>query len=240
MVNSPFWNQHSKWLRPFYSQIDIGLHLNLTEGKALSDKYVAVYGETLFSLPVLLHRALFRLLNQEVIEAECHAQIDRFVATLGFLPQFIDGHQHTHQFPVIRNAFIRVYQKYLREKRSYVRLVNEKTHRSDIRNNFKKLVIKAMGARALKQLLEEYQIPHNRSFAGIYSFAKPEDYRKLFKLFLENICDGGLIMCHPGLISERGDRIARARHEEYQYFVSEQFLIDCSYHDTELTYFAQK
>lgn len=239
LVNSPYWMEHAKLLIPFKSQVDIGLHFNLTEGNAISKRYIEIYGAKLSSLPTLLRKAFLRKLDSEAIEAECQAQIDRFTEAINFLPNFIDGHQHVHQFPVIRDVFIRVYKQRLRQQNSYVRWVNEKIKLTDLRKNFKKIVIRATGSNALKKQLEYHHIPHNQSFAGIYSFSKVGQYGKKFQRFLHEIEDGGMIMCHPGLASaSTEDVIAEARYEEYQYLGDSQFLMDCYAADVTLNRFA--
>jgi chitin disaccharide deacetylase len=231
LVNTPFWEEHAKWLIPYQHQIDMGLHFNLTEGKALSSHYIKRYGENFFPLPVLLCKALLRKLQQETIEKECQAQIDKFIDAMGVMPQFIDGHHHVHQFPLIRDAFIHVYLKRLRQHQSYVRLIRSKINFHHALKEFKKIIIHLTGSNALKQLLEHYQIPHNQSFAGIYSFRKSQEYRQLFKSFLNAITDHGMIMCHPGLLSQEANNLSQVRYAEYQYLASQQFLEDCYSHD---------
>lgn len=227
MVNSTFWLAQAPWLKPYRAKIDIGLHFNLTEGRAVSKQYQAKYGENLFTLPVLMRRVCLRQLDGAVIEAECHAQIDRFIEGLGHLPGYLDGHQHSHQFPIIREAVLRVYEARLRSSQAYIRLVNEKIKPSDMLN-IKKIIIYLMGTAAIKRALDRQHIPHNHSFAGIYSFNCGVSYGSLFSNFLSRIKDGGLIMCHPGLASSGGqDAIARARYEEFQYLASDQFIEDC-------------
>ena len=171
MVTSLDWAEQASWLAPFQAQIDIGLHFNLTEGTALSQGYIAAHGNSFYPLPRLLCQAFLRRLDKAAIAAECHAQIDQFAKTLGFLPHFIDGHQHVHQFPVIREAFMQVYAERLSKQNTYVRWVQETASV----NPLKKMIIDATGTRALKRLLEQHQIPHNHSFAGIYSFS-PSTY----------------------------------------------------------------
>jgi len=228
MVNSPLWPAHAKRLLPFQPHIDLGLHFNLTEGKALSARFVEAYGENLFSLSSLMGRSFLRKPDIAAIEAECEAQLERFIEALGCPPNFIDGHQHVHQLPVVRTALVNVYEKHLRPYKTYVRLVGEKPKLGDLMSDLKKVVIYASGTKALKRLLEQNQIPHNNSFAGIYSFSKAYQYKTLFPRFLEKVDDKGIIMCHPGLpSSESGDAIAEARYKEYQYLSGNQFLIDC-------------
>jgi predicted glycoside hydrolase/deacetylase ChbG (UPF0249 family) len=228
LVNTSFWLEHAKWLLPYRGQIDMGLHFNLTEGKALSQLFIKTYGQRLWPLTTLLRKAFFRDLNQSVIEAECQAQITHFEESMGFLPRFIDGHQHVHQFPIIRDALMKVYNERLSSQKSYIRLTNEKIKLIDYIKDFKKIVIHSMGTKALKHLLEAHHIPHNQTFAGIYSFSKMDKFDELFPQFLQEIGDKGLIMCHPGLQSAEGeDAIAKARFNEYRYFFSGKFLEDC-------------
>lgn len=228
MVNMPLWQDQAKWLFPFYNQIDIGLHLNLTQGQPLSTEFANTYGKRFFSLNKLLRYAFLHKLQNGAIEAECEAQIDCFADMLGFLPRFIDGHQHVHQFPIIRHALLNVYEKRLRRQHTYIRLVNGKLRLSGFKENLKKIIIYRTGAGALKRLLNSHHIPHNLSFSGIYSFAKAEQYGELFPQFLQEISDKGLIMCHPGFLpSESDDIIGQARYAEYQYLVGGRFLKDC-------------
>lgn len=238
MVNSPFWTEHAAWLAPYENKVDIGLHFNLTQGKALSQPFVTAYGEDLTSLPRLLSRALLRNLDRDILEAECHAQIDAFVSAIGFLPRFIDGHQHVHQFPIIREALIKVYQQRLDPKKSYIRLVDENIKWRDIIQDFKKIIIYFSGTKRFKRLLDENKIKYNQTFAGIYAFSRADEYEKLFPGFLKAVADGGLIMCHPGLaVSESGDSIAEARRKEYEYLFGDEFLTDCHTYQVRLTRF---
>src|SRR5438876_1108370 len=147
MVNTSHWLDHAKWLIPYQHQIDIGLHFNLTSGNILSPGYVLKHGENFFSLPILLLKTFFRNLDQVAIEAECHAQIDRFFDAMGFLPHYIDGHQHVHQFPIIREAVIAVYEKRLRWQNAYVRLINEAITPQDLFFDTKKIIIQASGSK---------------------------------------------------------------------------------------------
>jgi len=237
LVNTAAWLQSAKDLSPHANNIDVGLHFNLTEGKALSKSFIDTYGEDLFSLSTLMQRSFLRLLKMEVIEAECHAQFERFKEGMGFLPHFIDGHQHVHQFPIIRHAVLNIYQKYLTQD-AYIRLVNEKIKPSDL-FNFKKIVIYLSGTRGLKHLLKQQGIPHNSSFSGIYSFAKADHYPQLFPRFLAEIKDQGLIMCHPGIVSISKDEIREARYAEYQYLMSDQFVRDCAELKVNITRFGE-
>lgn len=226
MTTSPQWMISAKGLKPFCAQADIGLHFNLTEGQPLST------GLAFFSLPQLLMNACLGRLDQAAIAAECHAQIDRFVAELGQLPDFLDGHQHIHHFPVVRDAVLAVYEQRLRATGAYIRCVEDRgaLQRWGKGVYVKRLVIQFSGASAFKRQLIERKVPHNTSFAGIYDFTHAIHYKRIFPQFLSQIQDGGLIMCHPGLDYSEPDVIAMSRYHEYQYFCSDLFKEVCAAH----------
>lgn len=230
MVNSDYWQIHAKWLDPVKQKIDIGLHLNFTEGSPLSQDYVNYYGEKMFSLGKLLLLAGLGKLNKRSIEAEIHAQIDRFIECVGELPAFVDGHQHVHQFPVIRDVFFKVYEARLRKQKSYVRCVYEPRALMHFGRGayLKRLVIQLSGAKIFKERLEKLAIPHNSSFSGIYAFQAKKKYSEVFPRFLSEVTEGGLIMCHPGLpLLSDPDPIYGARHHEFEYFASDAFAREC-------------
>ncbi|OGT47302.1 MAG: hypothetical protein A3E83_00790 [Gammaproteobacteria bacterium RIFCSPHIGHO2_12_FULL_41_20] len=228
LTNADHWLDHAKWLLPFQGKLDIGMHFNLTEGNALSTTFSHYYGSHLFSLGHLMMRAYARQLNQAVIEDECCAQLERFVSATGMLPDFIDGHQHVHQLPIVREAMLNVCAKRLCGQHFYVRCVNDRLIMSDWLHGcgVKKSLI-LVGTCGLRRLLQQAHIPYNTSFSGIYVFNQAQNYATLFPRFLDGVQDGGLIMCHPGMGEQEGDPIGSVRGHEYRYFSGEQFLKDC-------------
>jgi chitin disaccharide deacetylase len=228
MTTSPLWPQFSSLLKPYRQQADIGLHFNLTEGKPLSDAYSRRYGNNFFTLPQLIIRAFLGQLNREAIEQECEAQLNQFVAETGVLPDFIDGHQHIHQLPIIRKAVVNVYLRYLNNRKAYIRATYRRVRPYSRSAHIKQIIIGFCGASGLKQLLKKHTIPHNPIFGGIYSFGSVSQYGQAFSYFINNIRDLGLIMCHPGLQNEKEkDPISSARFGEYLYLSSPQFVTDC-------------
>lgn len=224
LTTSPYWSESVLDLRIFQNKIDIGLHFNLTEGVPLSPLFKKKYGDHFMSLGTLLRKAFFRELDKKIIESECHAQIDQFATKLNRLPNFIDGHQHVHQFPVIRDAIFSVYEARFRsENKAYLRCTD---HWRSLFQWNKKMIIQLSGAAQFKRDVIRKQIPHNTSFSGIYSFHG--NYENIFPIFLKEIGDGGLIMCHPGLVSfNNSDAISQAREKEYHYFMGASFQAAC-------------
>lgn len=228
LVTGADWPLHWETLKPLRSQIDVGLHFNLTEGVPLSDTLKARGGFQ----PVgrLLLSAMMGRLDPAVMAAELVAQLDRFRAVTGEWPDFIDGHQHVQHFRGVREAVAGEYLRRLARAGCYIRCIDEPSLWSLAQGpaRFKRLVLRLSGTRAFRQLLEERHIPHNPSFSGIYPFAQASRYGQLFPKFLEQIRDGGLILCHPGQAeADPLDPIARTRAEEYQFLQGADFLKIC-------------
>lgn len=244
MTTAPQWLVQAIWLTPVKGQVDIGVHFNLTQGQPLSSLFIAAQGSSFPSLLTLLRRSYLRQLDKTAILAELHAQLDQFIAGVGRMPDFIDGHQHVHQFPVIRDLFLKLYEERLRQHGCYVRCVNDPLAWLRINEEayIKRSVIQLCGARVFKQQLVQAKIPHNCSFSGIYDFAHATDYPKLFPRFLQQSLDGGLIMCHPGLTDSlhEEDEIRESRAKEYYYFQSEEFIAACQQNKVVIARFSKE
>ena len=85
--------------------LGVGVHLNLTEGKAISkgaevDCIVNSEGEFAFSASRLALLAILKGRVRKAIETELAAQI-QWVIDKGIKPTHLDSHKHIHSFPVI-------------------------------------------------------------------------------------------------------------------------------------------
>lgn len=234
MVNMPGWRSQSRWLEPFKDKVDIGLHLNFTEGRPCSSVYRRYVGDQFMSLTRLLFTTFLRpgKLLANVLEAEMDAQLDAFENAMGFAPNFIDGHQHVHHLPVIRDVLVSVFMKRLKRHGAYMRVARQYL------DQFKIAVINFTGASQFDEFLDCYGILHNTSFSGIYSFRDAKKFPLYFIKFLKQSRDGGLIMCHPGLASvDDSDPLSDSRFFEYQYLASDKFLTDCKKLDVSIARF---
>lgn len=228
MTNRSDFEVYAPDLSVLKGQIHIGLHFNLTEGAFLSRPDLSG-----FSLNRLLIKTHCRLLSTSLIQDEFNAQLDRFEDVMGCLPSFIDGHQHVHQFPQIRQCILGIYQERLKTSGSFVRATYPSitTPQYQLKAN----ILSLSGGRALRDHLRKLNIPHNRFFSGIYDFAVDCNYALLFRQWLKDVQSHTLIMCHPGEDSMAGDSIAHARIAEFNYFSSDAFLRDCEEFKINLT-----
>jgi chitin disaccharide deacetylase len=213
LVNSKDFNFYAEQLKAFADKIDIGLHFDLTSNH---------------NLGILLIKSKLHLLRQIDIEAEFNRQLDIFLKIFGKSPDFIDGHQHVHHLPVICDAIFNIYIKRLKDQKPYIRYVNYEKLNQLPTAKLKFFIIKISSDLHFEQKLITLKIPYNKSFAGIYDFKDSAKYASIFPHFLKMIKNNGLIMCHAGMLSnDPKDPIAKCRYDEWDYFMSNQFLVDC-------------
>lgn len=223
LVNMPSFEAYADQLLVAADKVQLGLHLNLTEGFLLSEQ------RPCFRFAALALKAHARLLPVTLIKQELEAQLERFVNITGRWPDFIDGHQHIHQFPVLRSLLIALYNECLRAHQVSIRSTWPliQAHHYDI----KAFLLARSGAKALQRLLIRHAIPHNHSFSGMYTFSSASDYRTLFVQWLKKASSNTLIMCHPGGDPKDDCAHAALRFKEFSYLSSDALLQDCAkYH----------
>ena len=154
MTQSPLWANEALKLKQYATTIDIGLHLNLTH----------VFDVQTFSYPLakLMLRAWSHQLEKTLIRKSIQQQWDHFIEVMGQEPHFVDGHQHVHQFPVIREVLI----DFLKEQRfkGWVRSLSQTVNLAP--HQFKSQLLQMLGARRLTRLCQEANITQNEQFAG--------------------------------------------------------------------------
>jgi predicted glycoside hydrolase/deacetylase ChbG (UPF0249 family) len=222
LVTSPAWPTAGEALKSMSGTGMVGLHFNLTLGHALSREWTTRFGGVLPRLDRLIVACYVGKMDRLAVQAEWSAQLEAFRRVMGRDPDFIDGHQHVHQLPVIRQQLVLMHQQ-----QKLTAWVRSTVSRVRTRGFLKSQVISGLGGRALVRELSEASIPTNTSFSGVYSFHHALNYPHYFRQFLAASQDGGLIMCHPGLSSkDRDDPLHASRPHELAYLMSDAFLHD--------------
>ena len=225
MSVAPFWPEHAGWLREARGGADVGLHLTLTEYAPLGAMPRLASAGRLPELPDLMRAAFLGRLDGAEISAELHRQVDAFEEAFDEAPAFVDGHQHVHQLPIIRDVVIAILRGRLGGK-AYVRTCID-APAAILRRGVavaKTTLIAALGIRFRRAALRS-GIPTNASFRGIYGFAGAPDYASLFDRFLRDLRPNTLIMCHPGASDDRWlgpDVIVAQREAEYAFLASDR------------------
>ena len=230
LTTSSCWPNAGFALSREQSDFFVGLHLNLTWGDAQSMPWKRHYGRSFKGLLAIASACYLGRMDRAVVDAECHAQLDTFRRVMGKDPDFIDGHQHVHQFPVVRDAL-----RSLHANEALTSFVRVTVGGTPVVGFPKAQLIARLGGNSFKRALIQSGIRVNTSFSGVYPFRQARHYRRYFKQFLLATEDRGLIMCHPGIESNnKDDPLHASRHHELSYLMSDDFLHDLDDHSFEL------
>jgi chitin disaccharide deacetylase len=245
MTGSEFWPEEARRLKPFEESADIGLHLTLTDQAPLAAMpHLAPQGRmpNIMRMIFLAHgRKLGQPTLRNELKGEILRQFDRFEAEFGRPPAYLDGHQHVHQLPIVRDLVIELYRERLAQGGAYMRYCTERFGAILSRRHYvgESLGIAVLGQRFARRA-RNAGIPGNRRFSGVHDFSGRIPYGVLFESFIANASAGTLVMCHPGIADaalEAADRVTVQRQEEYQYFLSNEFLESLKRHNVSISRF---
>jgi chitin disaccharide deacetylase len=202
----------------------IGLHLTLTTPfRPLTSGFTPL-GENGFPLLRDLFKAgLLRQLKPAALAAEIEAQLAAFTTAFGKPPDFIDGHQHAHLAPQVRDEVLAAAKR--SAPGAWVRQCGSVQPAIKRLSDPKGLMLDAF-SRAMRARAQTSGVPTNPAFAGTYSFRPGADFASKFPRFLDGLPDGGLVMCHPGHVDAeliRLDPLTDLREREYAYLADDAF-----------------
>ena len=95
------------------------------------------------------------------------------MTAFGYESDFIDGHEHIHQLPIIREALLTVLQKrYSNQssKKPWIRTPVRPTCTVGWPSPIKCVLLENLGGIALQQSLTKASWPHRANFLGIYHY----------------------------------------------------------------------
>jgi predicted glycoside hydrolase/deacetylase ChbG (UPF0249 family) len=201
----------------------IGLHVTLTAPfKPMSEGYAPLRDGRFLPLAEMMRTAIARRLQPDLLVAEMTTQVRAFFDAFNRLPDFVDGHQHVHLFPQVRDAFVKVVAELA--PNAWVRQCGRAN--SLRRLHDRKALVLDILSMAFRRRAERQGLATNPAFAGAYAFRPKAKYAKIFPRFLTGLPDGGLIMCHPGFVDaelKRLDSLTTLREHEFAYFNSDAF-----------------
>ena len=221
MTGFPEWEQAAERIKPFVGRAAIGLHLTLTDQPALTaPSGLAPQGQlpSLGDLASPLKRRRFGTID---IHTELDAQHRRFVEALGREPDFIDGHQHVHFLPVVRDW---LKTRFAGSQRPMLRGAPVLSRGVGV-TALKVATIAAM-ARGFDRSMQAAGFSAMKPLAGIYDWRQPSDFAPAVRRAVEDLPEGGVFMCHPGhvdAILATRDPMQAVRQAEYDFLASNKF-----------------
>jgi predicted glycoside hydrolase/deacetylase ChbG (UPF0249 family) len=197
LTASSRWQDAARLARTLRPLADVGLHLDLTEFERLG------------SLPGVLLAGRAGLLDRKRVRAAIRSQLDAFEDGIGAPPDYVDGHQHVHQLPVVAAAVLEELGTRYLTRQPWVRVswAPEKA--------LKSRVITGLGAAALARACERRGLRHTRRLLGVYDFRASPSYAQRLATWLGAARGGDALMVHPAQRASPADPLGQARVREF-------------------------
>jgi hypothetical protein len=195
-------------LRRHEQDVDLGLHLCLTREESTIESGLRTPAA---NLPALFMGVLSRASTSADWKREIGRQYGLFVEKFGRPPDYIDGHLHVHQLPVVRTGLFEFLSELPPGRPLYVRNTASRA-RELISAGLpwrKATAVGWLGAK-LRDRLAAAGIDTNRGFYGVYDFARSRRYPDYLPGFLACAREANsLLVVHPG-------RVEAWRRQEFE------------------------
>ena len=200
MVTTPHWPATAARLRVHRSHLAIGLHLNLTLGKPLAAMPRLAPDGRFPGRGVLIPLALLGIVNRDEIAGEVERQLEAFEKGFGFPPDHIDGHEHMHVLPGIRQPLLDIVSRRYSGAKPLIRDPSDRWQATAARRASSRVKAVVVGVLALgfAAAAQRKGLPTNEGFSGFSRFDLATPYAQ--ELADATVAPGPrhIIMCHPG------------------------------------------
>jgi len=201
MTCMPSWSGEAPALaelsRPLGDRLEVGLHLTLTDQEPLTEMTVFAPEGRMPSVGTLIKAALVGMLPLSEIALELNSQLSAFEAQFGRLPDFIDGHQHVHLLPGIRQVVFGLFHHRLDPAQCWLRDCADQPAALLRRGGLVKAAVVTALAKGFAKTAMVRGITVNRGFTGFYDPVSAPLGDRL-PAMLRGVRDGSLLMIHPG------------------------------------------
>src|SRR6185295_15475885 len=121
-------------------------------------------------------------LDVAAVTREFRAQFETFAAAFGRPPDFVDGHQHVHLFPQVRQAALETAGRMA--PKAWVRQCGASLPLHRRLTDPKGLLIDWL-SREFRARADRFGVPTNPAFAGTYTYRANADFEQIFPTFLD-------------------------------------------------------
>ena len=248
LANSEYWDE----VRLIISKCQwasFGVHLNLTEGKALTEnllfKSLGIVGDNNCFSGNIRHNNLSDPKLQEAIYDEWDAQLNKIICQENVNVTHVDGHHHIHTDFALQNILVSLLNKYgitrVRNRYTYPvgggkRLIRNVTNKIASRNLYRMLKPSSLKIVNRPATILNYHVETSLWHKHIENNRVLTDYFDSYEHFLMQISmgykpkDGEIaeLMCHPGHENYKNE-FQMIKLRKLQQHVSDLILI--SYND---------
>lgn len=227
MTGMPGWRRRAGDFKALVGAhpADVGLHFTLTGQRPLSPARGLARDGRLPEIGALILRAVSGTLPRAAIRDELRAQLDAFEDAWDAPPDFLDGHQHAHALPGIRDIVIGELLARYPGHLPWLRNCTEPAAWARRRRlGWRKAMIVGTLAAGSAAAAIRAGLSVNDSFRGLYDFGPEPAYREVFRASLNGPGRRILVHCHPGTVDEelaRLDPLLEPRERELAYLASD-------------------
>ena len=207
IVNTKYFSESIKLLKQ-NKNLDIGIHVNLTEFKPLTKSKILIDKNGNFVDKNKWFDGYYEHANKSEIEEELEAQILKVISS-GLKITHINGHNHIHIFPNIIDAITKLAKKY---KIKYVRIPQEISYTKYLEEIGRKSMIAKFSKIAKTKMLKS-KIKTTDAFYGILNM-HDMDSNKLSRILKSIENDTNELMVHPAYVDKKGDTFHQSRQRE--------------------------
>lgn len=199
IVTLPRWRQDAPRLADLAGRIAIGLHINLTLARPLGPMPKLAPDGHLPRLSQLVRHAMLGRMDRAEIAAEVTRQIESFRRDAGRDPDFIDGHQHAHTLPGVRDGVLDALHQAFPGAKPLVRDPADQRARILARRaSTGKALLISLLASGFGARLGKAGFPTNQGFSGVSAFDRAVPFADELGRFMSHPGPRHLVMCHPG------------------------------------------
>src|SRR5690606_8047857 len=161
LAQGPSFAANGPGLRDF--DLDLGVHLNLTEA------FDAPAQAAVMPLSTLIARAYAGRLDGAWLDDQLERQFDAFERVLGRAPDYVDGHQHVHQWPGVLPRLLDMLQRRYGERPPWLRHTAPGMQEGiPLRESARARLVGALGAGAVARVASRDGWRTNRRLLGVY------------------------------------------------------------------------
>jgi predicted glycoside hydrolase/deacetylase ChbG (UPF0249 family) len=208
LVDRPYWREQGQRILAFRERLALGLHLNFTLGKPPAPLPSLAPGGAFLSHSALLLRAARGGIDPVEVRGEVLRQLDLFERVAGRPPDMIDGHQHVHAYPGLRQPVLEALASRFPGEKPLVRDPSDSLAAIIARRSaIAKAATLALLTRGFSAQARRLGFPTNRGFSGVSNFTARIGYDVELRRNLESPGPCHLVMCHPGYPEEELERL---------------------------------